>query len=84
MNTLESQMSGEMNEYGRGQPLPQFALLILIQSVIQLLLASLSRAGRYPTVCFWDLVLLGIGTHKLSRIVAKSGDGASSSPVHKI
>jgi Protein of unknown function (DUF1360) len=71
MKTLESKISGEVNGYGRGQPLPQFALLILIQSVIQLLLISLSRAGRYPTVRFRDLVLLGIGTHKLSRIVAK-------------
>ena len=72
MNAIEPVLSDDvMKGYGENQPLPQFSALMVIQSGVILLLATLALARRYPKVRLGDLILLGIGTHKLSRIVAK-------------
>lgn len=74
MNETETEPKPSENllkGYGEGQPLPQFSVLIIVQSAVLLLLATIARSRRYVTIRFGDLVLLGIGTHKLSRIVAK-------------
>ena len=59
------------NTYGENQPLPEFSVLVLIQSAVLLILAAIARGKRYPGIRFGDLILLGIGTHKLSRLLAK-------------
>jgi Protein of unknown function (DUF1360) len=72
MNAIEPKLSDNVQQgYGEGQPLPQFAILAFIQSGVLLLLSISAQARRYPKISFGDLLLLGIGTHKLSRIVAK-------------
>ena len=57
--------------YGKDQPLPEFALLIFLQTGILSLLATVAQFRRYPVLRLGDLLLLGIATHKLSRIIAK-------------
>ncbi|MBV9878588.1 MAG: DUF1360 domain-containing protein, partial [Verrucomicrobia bacterium] len=57
--------------YGENQPLPHFSLLIGIQLTIFSILAILAGRRPYPAIRIGDLLLLAIGTHKLSRIVAK-------------
>jgi hypothetical protein len=57
--------------YGETQPLPQFTALMLVQSAILFLLATIARRKSDPKIRLGDLLLLGIGTHKLSRLVAK-------------
>ena len=72
MNAIEPVLSDAVIKgYGENQPLPQFSALMVLQSGVILLLATLAQARRYPKIRLGDLILLGIGTHKLSRIVAK-------------
>jgi hypothetical protein len=60
-----------LSEYGEHQPLPQLSLLVVMQLGVLLFLAWLAGIRRYPAIRIGDLLLLAIGTHKLSRIVAK-------------
>jgi hypothetical protein len=60
-----------LNKYGEDQPLPQLSLLVVMQLGVLLFLAWLAGIRRYPAIRIGDLLLLAIGTHKLSRIVAR-------------
>lgn len=74
MSAVAPTLSGKvLTEYGHGQPLPQFSLLVLAQLGIICFLALLFGNGHRhrQKIRLTDLILLGIGTHKLSRIVAK-------------
>jgi hypothetical protein len=57
--------------YGEDQPLPQFSTVILVNSAILIFILGLAQSRRYPRITFGDLLLLGAGTHKLSRLIAK-------------
>jgi Protein of unknown function (DUF1360) len=59
------------DKYGENQPLTEFSALVFIQSAVLLILATIARGRRYPRIRLGDLILLGVGTHKLSRLVAK-------------
>jgi Protein of unknown function (DUF1360) len=48
-----------------------FVLLIFLQTRVLSLLVTVAQLQRYPALRLGDLLLLGIGTHKLSRIIAK-------------
>jgi hypothetical protein len=60
-----------LNKYGEDQPLPQLSLLVVMQLGVLLFLAWLAGIRRSPAIRIGDLLLLAIGTHKLSRIVAR-------------
>ena len=67
----QKQSNDVVHEYGEKQPLPQLSLLVVIQAGVLFFLACLAGIQRYPAIRIGDLLLLAIGTHKLSRIVAK-------------
>jgi Protein of unknown function (DUF1360) len=72
MNAIEPELSNNvLKGYGKNQPLPQFTVLVLVQSAILFLLAKIAHRRNYPPIRLPDLVLLAIGTHKLSRLIAK-------------
>ena len=72
MNAIEpQQQKATSTGYGSNQPLPQLSLLVLAQLGIFCFIVLLGAIRRYPKIRLADFVLLGIGTHKLSRIVAK-------------
>jgi len=75
MNSTTTKAPTQSNQvsrgYGENQPLPQFSFLVVVQSALFFLLAMLAGIRRYPAIRIGDLLLLAIGTHKLSRIVAK-------------
>jgi len=65
------QLDDTLTKYGESQPLPQLSLLVVVQLGVLLFLAWLAGIRRYPAIRIGDLLLLAIGTHKLSRIVAR-------------
>lgn len=75
MNSTTTKTAFQTNQisksYGENQPLPQLSLLVVIQLAFFSLLAVLAGRRPYPVIRIGDLLLLAIGTHKLSRIVAK-------------
>ncbi|MBV8100040.1 MAG: DUF1360 domain-containing protein [Verrucomicrobia bacterium] len=73
MTMIPPKQSGDVliDEYGEQQPLPQLSLLVGIQLGVLFFLARVAGIRRYPAIRIGDLLLLAIGTHKLSRIVAK-------------
>ena len=58
---------------GEDAPLPQYAALVAIFGALStaLLAAESSRDAPPPRLSFGDLVLLGVATHKLSRLITK-------------
>jgi len=58
-------------DYGSDQPLPQLAYLLLCYSAFFQVVEALARARQYSMLGFKDLIILGMSTHKLARIIAK-------------
>jgi hypothetical protein len=72
MKTSEFRATNELFAgYGKDQPLPQSASLLLVNLALLLQMIRLARHRRYPIPNISELLLLGIGTHKLSRLIAK-------------